>query len=187
MGAGLTVAASTWYHVFSIVNAGAADVYFDTSVTAANAPSGTTAFRRIGSILTDASSHIVAFSQNGDEFLMGNSFDNVAGVATPTVAALITLSNVPPGVKVNALFSATLEYSSGTDAILFWSQDQPNVGIGLGGSGQSLRSYVSGEQNSGMFNVRTNTSQQIYVNGLSAAGIYYLNVLGYIDRRGRDG
>jgi hypothetical protein len=68
MGTGLTIAASTWYHVFAIINAGSYDVYFDTSPTAANAPAGTTSSRYIGSFLTNASSQITPFVQWGQTF-----------------------------------------------------------------------------------------------------------------------
>ena len=50
MGDGLTFTDDTWYHVFAIINAGAYDIYFDSDIGAGNAPAGTTAFRRIGSI-----------------------------------------------------------------------------------------------------------------------------------------
>src|SRR5258708_1490642 len=63
MGTGLTIANTTWYHVFAILNAGAPDVYFDTSVTAANSAAGTTQFRRIGSFLATGAAGILAFSQ----------------------------------------------------------------------------------------------------------------------------
>ena len=68
MGTGLTIANTTWYYVFEILNAGAIDIYFDTSVTAANAPAGTTKSRRIGSFLTNGSAQIVSFIQNGNRF-----------------------------------------------------------------------------------------------------------------------
>ena len=61
---------STWYHVFAIINSGSADVYFDTSISAANAPASTTAFARIGSIFLDGSGHITPFLQEGNFFFV---------------------------------------------------------------------------------------------------------------------
>jgi hypothetical protein len=44
------------------------DVMFDVSATGANAPSGWTAVRRLGSVFTDGSANIHAYFQEGDEF-----------------------------------------------------------------------------------------------------------------------
>ena len=63
-----TVAASTWYHVFLIRkdSDGSLDAGFDASVTAANIPAGYTAYCRLGSVVTDASSNVVPFHQVKD-------------------------------------------------------------------------------------------------------------------------
>jgi collagen type VII alpha len=100
MGSGLTATNGTWYHVFAIINSGSADVYFDTSITAANKPANTTAFWRIGSIYY-LTAGIKPFSQNGREFLwvtpIAQNQSVTANVVTNTTAL------VPPGLKVNAL------------------------------------------------------------------------------------
>ena len=69
-----SIAVDTWYHVFIIRNdsTGAIDGGFDTSVSAANIPSGYTAYRRIGSVLTDGSSNIIAFHQKSHGIAGGN-------------------------------------------------------------------------------------------------------------------
>jgi hypothetical protein len=66
-----TKAADTWYHVFLIRkdSDGSIDAGFDTSTTAANIPSGYTAYRMIGSFLTDSSGNILTFYQSGDRFV----------------------------------------------------------------------------------------------------------------------
>jgi hypothetical protein len=184
MGNGLTIASNTWYHVLAIINAGAADVYFDTSETAVNAPSGTTAYRRIGSFLTDVSGNIGPFTQNGDEFLLVTPILN-ENAATPPSSATAVAVSVPPNVKVNALLAATLTFATAGNAIGLYSPDQTGFSLGLSGS-ESLRVENSGEQAAGMFVIGTNTSQQINVKALSTNGTYYLTTQGYIDRRGRD-
>jgi hypothetical protein len=184
MGSGLTATANAWYHVFAIIKSGSADIYFDTSISAANAPSGTTATRRIGSILLDGSANIVAFSQNGDEFLLVTPIVNENAATPPSSATLVAIS-VPPNVKVNALLSSTLTFATAGNAIAFYSPDQTGFSLGLAGS-ESLRVENSGEQMAGQFNVRTNTSQEINVKALDGNGTYYLTTQGYIDRRGRD-
>lgn len=68
MFSGVSLTASTWYHVHLIRldSDGTIDAGFDTSVTAANKPAGYTYYRRIGAVVTDASSNVVAFHQVKD-------------------------------------------------------------------------------------------------------------------------
>jgi hypothetical protein len=180
MGAGLTVAASTWYHVFLIMDSGSADIYFDTSVTAANAPSGTTAFRRIGSFMTNASSQITAFSQNDDEFLWGGPVNDFTTTLT-TTSALFVLS-VPTGVKVNALFNAGS--AGGADiSALFSSGDLAVQTVGLP-AGNDSYTISSAAAAAGQYNVRTNTSAQI--RAVASASITISEATtGWVDTRGR--
>lgn len=120
MGNGLTIAASTWYHVFAIVNAGNLDYYFDTSPTAANAPASTTTSRYIGSFLTNGSAQIVAFKQIGQYFYWAvQRSDLVSGVAaTPT---LVTMSS-PTGFTTYPI----IEYRCNGNSS-FWSPQQSAV------------------------------------------------------------
>jgi hypothetical protein len=179
MGNGLTVAANTWYHVFAIVNGGSADVYFDTSPTAANAPSGTTAFRRIGSFKTDGSAHILAFTQNGDEFLWNAAVVDYNAVTFTTSAVLKTLS-VPTGVKVNATGILQSMAASDNNVMLVSPDAAPTTYTAL------VTNISSSQLNSAYFNVRTNISGQ--VNGWCNTGTntVYISTTGWIDRRGRD-
>ena len=64
------IAIQTTYHCFVIVKAsdGTVDAGFDTDPDCANIPAGYVAYRRIGSIFTDADSNIVPFTQRGDDF-----------------------------------------------------------------------------------------------------------------------
>jgi hypothetical protein len=181
MGSGLTVAISTWYHVFAIIKSGAADVYFDTSVTAANAPSGTTAFRRIGSFKTDASAHIVAFSQFGDEFLWSTMFADINSLSVTSTSALSSIS-VPPGAKVMACIRAnfTSSSASATAACTISSPDESDQ------SSQSLWAINSSVSVDATLDVRANTTSQIRVRGSATAGILNVLTYGWIDRRGRD-
>jgi len=71
LGTGLTLAASTKYAVFAAIIAGAYDVFLDTVNPPTHQPAGTTAYRRVGWILTDASSNIRVFSQAFDRISMG--------------------------------------------------------------------------------------------------------------------
>lgn len=97
---------NTWYHVFLIrkTSDGTIDVGFDTSLTAANMPGTYNAYRRVGSVLTDASNNIRAFFQRGgngyNEFLWSAPSLDISG-AYAASRSLLTLP-VPLGVRCKA-------------------------------------------------------------------------------------
>jgi hypothetical protein len=119
MGNGLTIAASTWYYVFAInVTGFNPDFYFDTSPTAANAPTGTTAFRRIGAFKTDGSSNILPFYQNEDDFTWATPITEINNTTvSATTSHNITLAGAPPSIDTRSRFWITGAYVSGTDTI----------------------------------------------------------------------
>lgn len=96
LGTGVVVAGPMTLHVFAIVVNGVPDVYFDTSISGANKPAGTTALRFLESIMLDGASHIVSFSHIGDTMLFstelllfnnagfGPGFSLLVGIGTPT-------------------------------------------------------------------------------------------------------
>jgi hypothetical protein len=182
MGNGLTIANTTWYHVFAIINTGVADVYFDTSVTAANKPTSTTAFRRIGSFLTDGSAQIIAFIQSGDLFLWKtpvNSYSATGGGATVAMA-------VPPGVNVLCVVGVLGTVGSpGARNIIVYSPLQ-NAQTPNGVSGNDHVSWgPADQQGAGRFEILTDTSQNIVVAADSSTNLF-MSTIGWIDRRGRD-
>jgi len=100
MGVGITVSANTWYFVHLILNNGNPDIYFDTDATAANAPVGTTNFRRIGSILTGGANAIIPFLQQGFRFFWRTPRADVVGNTSITNSnTSVTLTSFPPNIK----------------------------------------------------------------------------------------
>jgi hypothetical protein len=176
-------AASTWYHCFLIRNGstGAVDAGFDTSVTAANIPSGWTAYRRIGSVLTDASNNIRAFSQFGDEFIWTTpTLDvNATGVAVGTTNYAVT---VPPGVVVKALIQGGASNSGGSITFHLNCPGFNDVASGLAPTGSSGGANLFAT--AGRAYVRTNTSQQIQANTSLSNTSYRFAAYGWIDYRG---
>jgi hypothetical protein len=87
------------YHVFLIFDptTNVIDVGFDTSVTAANRPSGWVA-RRLGSILR-VSGSILEFIQVGNRFLLKTVSIDLNSVSVPNTDTLYTLT-VPQGLSV---------------------------------------------------------------------------------------
>jgi hypothetical protein len=194
MGNGLTIAANTWYHVMLANNGGAPDVYFDTSATGANRPSGITdtKVRRIGSFKTDASSHIIAFTQVGEEFWWstpnaGAASSDVNNTSTGTSSQVATLASIPLGVVVKAMFEVTAFNNSAAALNLYVRALTAADVAPTGGAapGDSLRDASNGLGNTGVFQIWTNTSQSLAFR-CSANATVVINTLGWIDRRGRD-
>lgn len=186
MGNGLTISNSTWYHVCLANNSATPDVWFDTSAVCANRPGGISdaKFRRIGSFKTDASAHILAFTQVGDEFIWSNDVGDVNVSNLGTVATLFALS-VPSGLQVWARFRYGFGNPSGAAFVLIQSPDETAVATNspLGnvtGENASATNQVDGD-----LTVRTNTSQQIRAVANAASSVLQISTYGWIDYRGR--
>jgi len=192
MGFSLTAAANTWYHVFAIINAGNFDVYFDNSVTAANAPSGTTAFRRIGSIRLNASIQITPFTQFGDEFLWLTVISETpSGLNLSTTNTTLTLTGVPLGVKVWGLFESYIATLSGQSAanVVISAPDQgtQTVDTPFLHRTQSIYTPTPGTNAFTVpIKVRTNSSAQLQVVASSSGAQLYFTTYGWIDDRGKN-
>jgi hypothetical protein len=181
MGTALTIANDTWYHVFAIINAGAADVYFDTSVSAANAPASTTAFRRIGSFLTNGSAQIIDFVQYGDEFfwVAATTDFNADPLTNP-----VTL-NVPLGVSATWVGTGEIVNSAGLSfSIVLYDSGQTSAGHTLkaAGTGTSTNVTIAAQ-----LRVRAGTAQTVATSTSgTSGGNVILTGRGWVDRRGRD-
>jgi hypothetical protein len=147
-------------------------------------PANYTKLRRIGSIRTDGSSHILAFVQHGDEFLWAAPPQdvNVSNLGTsPTLYALT--QGVPPGVEVNALLNIGTFGTAGTDLLLN-SPDvaaaTPNFATGL----LTLRLATTAAYGATPL-IRTNLGQQIRAEATSASTNLNVSVSGYNDPRGK--
>lgn len=197
--------ANTTYHVYAVCKAAGADpdVYFHTSatvatvITALQAETGGSDYlyaRRIGSIIR-AGATILAFKQNGDEFLLNVPVADV-GIANNlgTSAILQTLASIPLGIRVNALVSLTIidVSPSGNFILLATSPDQadtaPSSSLFTLRLGNTNSATVFGSA-SGMANIRTDTSAQIRLRLDQTGADFYLAgaTHGWIDTRGRLG
>jgi len=186
---------NTWYHVHLIrkISDGSIDALISTSATSPTMPSGYEARRRIGAIKTDGSAQIVAFSQNGDEFIWDAAVIDVDDDNPGTSAVTRTLT-VPTGVKVLAYISVggyTGSNSFTTVISALDISDQAGQAYATAAlSGFPASGAQSGAGNGWSFDtmyVRTNTSAQIR-SRLSASGASdRLGIVtrGWIDDRGR--
>jgi hypothetical protein len=180
---------STWYHVHLIrkTSDGTIDAYFDTSVTAANIPSGYAAYRRIGSVLTDGSANIIGFVQKGDEFRWKTCIqefsDNNPGVSAVTK----TLSRTPTGVVVWAdLFIRILDATpSGGTKIYLASLDLNDVD--LGGTSFHLGATTSNVWPGSFVKMKVNTLAQFKYKFSQSTADHYIDCVnnGWTDPRGK--
>jgi hypothetical protein len=179
-----SVAASTWYHVFLIerVDTGVVDILLSTNATSPILPTSYTKQRRVGSVKTDASSHILAFSQNGDEFLWLVPPNDINTAALGTTATLFTLST-PLGVKTNALLQGFVQ--AGTSAnVLINSPDATSVGASA--TAVTFIAWSPSVGASGYVSTRTNTSSQIRAVSSAASTTAVFSTYGWVDTRGQN-
>lgn len=186
LSSSLTIA-NTTYHVFAIRVGGVDDIGFDTSPVAANliADHSATHYRRIGSI-TRESAAIVAFSQNGDEFIRRTSVLDVSAAIAAITANTRTLS-VPTGIAVDALFILAASFGSTNNQVYVSSLSQSDQVPGT----SVAPLFTAPVYNIGSavwpatMRVRTNTSGQIRTRWVNANGTEYISTFGWVDTRGR--
>lgn len=189
------IGATTWYHVHLIRkdSDGSTDILLSTSVAAPTMPAGYTARRRIGSILTNGASQIVAFSQLGDEFLWDVALVDVDD-DNPTAVAVTRTLTTPLGVQTIALITGGTYAGTTINAAIFSPLDisdqapQVPVTAGLVGFSNVGSSTVAGAAWAfANLLVRTNTSSQIRsrLQASGAADRIGIITRGFIDSRGQ--
>jgi hypothetical protein len=180
-----SLAASTWYHAFAISKPGGTSPAFlaSTSLASPTFPSGYTLKRRIGSFKTDASAHILAFKQFGDEFVWSSGPVDVNVTTLGTTAALFTLS-VPPGLQVLARLRIFGGSPGANTGIVLTSPDEADQAPSASGVPDDL--WMSTNQSTaGNVLVRSNISQQVRARSTAANTIFQIQTYGWIDYRGK--
>jgi hypothetical protein len=181
-----SVANNTWYHAFLIErpDTGVVDILLSTSVSAPTMPTNYTKKRRIGSVKTNGSAQLIAFSQSGDEFLW---LTPTADIFTSTLgaSAIAFPLTVPPGVKVRARLRGFASSASICN-ILVASQDEisvaPLVTTGnVTGVIEAVNRAVSMT-----LDIRTDVSRQVRAVSSAANTALQMATYGWIDTRGRD-
>jgi hypothetical protein len=122
-----SVANNTWYHVFVIerTDTQVVDVLFSTSATSPTMPTNYTKKRRIGSFRTNASAQVIAFTQNGDEFLWAVPVADLS-TGSPGTSAVLRTMTIPSGTKVD-WFGILYLVHSATASALVTSPDQADT------------------------------------------------------------
>jgi hypothetical protein len=98
-----TIANSTWYHCYAIHNltSGVSDAIFSANATTPTLPSGYTKYKYLGSVLTNVSGNIIAFTQNNNEFKWTVPFSENFDATITTSNKTLTLTVPPVLIKPN--------------------------------------------------------------------------------------
>lgn len=183
-----TIAADTTYHLFIIQkdSDGSIDAGFDTSVIAANIPTGFTAFRRVYSFDTNASANIRPFNAietngGGINHLLDGRRQDVNDTAPGTSANIAVLS-VPIDIEVLALLSAELTEPA-TVSIIITSVSATDVAPAVGV--RDLQVTAAGETAIINLERMTNTLGQIRYRSSVGTGLtaFRITLMGWTDFR----
>ena len=179
-----SVANSTWYHVHLIRkdSDGTIDAGFDTSSTAANIPAGYTAYRRLGSVLTDGSANILAFIQTGNEFQWTTPILDINDENTVTTRVTAAISS-PPSFKCLAKINGYWSPNSTDKYCYVCDPDTTDLAPGHSSTPLSSLGGYAATPSSAQIKVMTNTSSQIAYRTGESGRAFRAATLGYVDRR----
>lgn len=179
---GLSLTASTWYHVYLWLNAGVPDIEIVTTAPAAaysgtaRAKTGDTSRRYVGSVLTDGAGSIASFKQSGN-LIMYTTFTGSAPYRVLSNGAAMTTTNVSCAACIpitSQLASIVIFNSDSSASMIIGDPDGSNNMLGLPGNPATR-----------LFAPQTlNSSQQFNYSYQSApsSGLY-VDVHGYVYER----
>lgn len=191
------VVGNATYHIFTIKkdSDGTTDALASLSASAPTMPAGYTYFRRLGSIVRTGGANL-AFSQNGDEFLLNTPVLDVNANNPGAAAVTVALASIPAGIVVNAIQNWVLNNNAagvtayGYISALVSTDLAPSATAAPGASGIGNAAAAAGQDAHpamGKLLTRTNTSREIrYRLSASDANVTLCgSTLGWIDTRGR--
>jgi hypothetical protein len=183
LDSGASLAASTWYHVFAImrIDTNIVDVLISTSATAPTLPASYTKKRRVGSIKTDGSSHILGFTQLGDRFYWqpqaGWNEYSAFSLAAATSTTL-TLKFVPSGYSVVGIFNVAATVPGTVVSIAAMADVATAIGPTFG--------YTPSPGGYTQVFAHTNLSAQVIAqSSLALSGNFFFSSCGWYDNRGK--
>lgn len=193
LASGATLAADTWYAIFATSISGVYDVMLDTDEDCANgvANESVTAYRRLGWAMTNASSDIVGYNQVGSHFYWTDPGTNGLDESNLSVSAsesTVTLDHCPPNVEAILNVGVTATERAGvwvypttvtTAGVDLEGSVLPSVGVDGNGAGQPATANAE-------VRVRVDGSRQIHVRAEAASRTVDIQVMGWIDHRGKD-
>ena len=182
-----TIDADTTYHLFIIEkdSDGSIDAGFDTSLTAANIPTGFTAFRRIASFITDSSSNIIGFSavESNGGGLIHTYDDRIQDVndTTPGTARVTFTATVPLDIQFLARLAVILVETATAEIII---TETTQTDVAPTSTTNDLRTTSSGSQATTNMERMTSTLGQMNFRSSDATvSAFAISIIGYYDFR----
>ncbi len=202
LASGVSLTADTWYALHALFNSsGDLEFGFDTSATATNllADAAVSAagydqyYRRIGWVLTDATSNILAYHQRGDDFILELPINDRNGVSMAAGATATITVSVP--VNCKGEFAVAMHDSvTETATAYIWiyetsrADDVPSTSAGFSSYNSSNVSNTAAARayGGGKDKVWVDGSNQIKVSYTgTSSGSTFVNTIGWMDPRGR--
>jgi hypothetical protein len=178
MGPGLALSVNTWYFPFAAIINGAFDVFFDNSVTPTHIPAGTTAYRRLRPIKTDASGNILAHSGKGDLVQWNTAIRDINLFNLSAVGTLTQVMSAPP---IQTMIQGRLNGNNSSGAFYV-----DIVTPGLTGQNVGVVGVPSGQQAAAFFSVLSDATGALkFVTGGGTSNSIYVDTYGWIDECGR--
>jgi hypothetical protein len=179
-----SIDADTGYHVWLIQRSdtGNVDALFSTSATSPTMPASYDRKRRIGWILTDASSNIIGFIQTGDIFQAKRYFSTF--LTTVTNADNTQTIGVPDGFVIRYDAQLRINNASGGVNVALYNPSLTSYNPGIDES--VISTVAASDINTVLVTGTTDTSSQIIVRSTAASTNVALTVIRYYDRRGQD-
>ncbi len=179
----VAVEASKTYHVWLIKRSDTSvvDVLYSLSATSPTMPASYDYKRRIGAVLTDASSNIIQFVQDGNMFTLRSPILDV-NVTTLSTSSVNYALSTPLGIKIDVIINPWVSQAS--NAVVYirdpqTNDDAPSGTIAPIGTHHSL----SATGDTAKMTVKTNTSSQISARSSAANTTLRVATLGWIDYR----
>jgi hypothetical protein len=146
-------------------------------------PANYTVYRRIGSIKTDASSHILAFTQIGDHFTPATEVQDVTSLAPGNTSPhTAILPSIPIGVNVVARLNVG-GASSSNDARMLVFPMGTTAAINNFNTGAEMAAATSGIQGWSYLEVQMNTAEQVQYLAATSGGSVFMTIIGWTDPR----
>lgn len=176
-----SLANSSNYHVFIIGKTdGTAAGFLSTSLTP-TLPTGYTLRRRIGTLTTDGSAHLLQFIQNGDDFIVKVPvlIVNVSNLSTTPTLYVVA----PSGIKLYVRLRITFSNASGYIALL--SSPDETSGAANSPGGNYTANAGAGVASVQTIDVWTDTSGQARAVSTVASTTFAAVLIGWRDLRGK--
>ncbi len=181
------VATGTWYHVFALgkTTNDAYDVGFDTDPDATNlladaavVAAGFTIYRRLGTIKTDGTSNILAFTQTGRHFEWDDPIGNALTNQTHETELTFTLDGAPPDFSTLLDIQWHINEGNNVEGYFYSTnvlEEDPNI---TNTAPYAMMRQAGPVNLTGRTFIRSNTSRQIHGRFDAGAGtdISFVNI-----------